>query len=342
MSPVADAVEAIAPPGVLRVGLVLPPSRRYPRLPPELLAGFESGAASARDREIALVPIACGAGARAPIVAATDAVKRGAVDVLAGFVDANAAASMAPLLEQRGIPFVACDMGADVVRHRCENAMVASGSPGLVQASHAMGRWAPAHMGTRALLVADFLESGYDMVYAFREAFESHGGEVVAVEVTGMPHGATGFDSIVRTVRDTRPDFVFAFFSGHRAERFLRFYDAHRLARVAPLAGPGLLTERVTSGELPAGCEGVVTAATWRGEEGSPFAKLGREAARRIAQAAPAETAPAVFLRRLSRSRAGLANVTVDRISGGDLASAACRDLRASVKTGWAQTYLAA
>lgn len=342
MSPLAHAVQALPSSRPLRLGLVLPPSSRYPRLPAELLSGFESFAATSAERDIALVPIACAAGARAPLVAAADAVKHGAVDVLAGFVDANAAAELAPLLGERGVPFVATDMGADLVRHRCASPMVAHSSLGYWQASHALGRWAAANLGRRVVIVTDFLESGHDLVFAFREAFEAGGGEVLDVAVTGLPDGTDRFTLAASAIREARPDFVCAFFSGHRAERFLRFYDAERLARVAPLAGPGLLADAAVSRDLPASCEGIVSAASWMAEEASPFAMLGRETARRIAGAELADTAPVTFLRRLSRRDGRLVNVTMAQLPADERPQAACRDLRAAPRTGWSQAYLAA
>ncbi len=305
ISPMARAATAMRAPDVLRLGVVLPQSTRYPQLASQLLAGFQAYAASPANlhgRPMAVVPIGCGCGARAPIEAASDAVKRGAVDMLTGLVDPNLARRMAPLLEERGMLFVASDMGADVVRHRWESPFLVRNSLGYWQASYAMGQWAPAHLGPRALIVSDFLESGYDMVYAFRRAFEGRGGEVLGVSVTGLPDGSGTFAEVGRAIRARRPDFVYAFFSGHRAERFLRFYAGERLARLAPLAGTGLLTDSATVPDLPAGSEGVVTAASWAmdvpspegealrsayrslgGDEPSLFAMLGYETALRIA-----------------------------------------------------------
>jgi ABC-type branched-subunit amino acid transport system substrate-binding protein len=358
MSPAAQAIASLPSSGALRLGIVMPPSARYPGMARELLSGFEAFARSSEASggpRMALVPIACGAGARAPVIAASEAVERGAVDMLAGFVDANLAGQMAPLLEARGIPFVVSDMGADVVRARWASPLLARNSLGCWQSSYAMAQWAPAHFGTRALVVADFLESGYDMVYAFRRAFEANGGEIAGLHVTGLPDGSGSFAEVKRAIEAQRPDFVFAFFSGHRAERFVRFYDGERLSRVAPLAGTGLLTHAARCGSLCAGAEGIVTAATW--EEGGmgPFAMLGHETARRIARGVSrsggdlvgahgemGETALPVFLRRVSMSNGRLVNATIARLPAMDLPADACREMRAMIKTGWAQAYLAA
>ena len=381
VSPLAGAALAVSPAGALRLGVVLPKSTRYPQLADQLLGGFEAFATSPRARSgraIALVPIACESGARAPFLAAGEAVKNGRVDMLAGLVDRNQACRMAPLLEERGVPFVVCDMGADIARVRRESPQVVRNSLGYWQSSYAMGQWAPAHLGARVLIATDFLESGYDMVYAFRQAFEAAGGEVAGVKVTGLPDGSGAFSEVAEAMRSLRPDFVYAFYSGRRAEAFLRFYVGEQLSSVAPLAGAGLLTDAATLASLPRGSEGVITVSTWatdlqgpenaelraayrrvRGAEPSPFAVLGYETAQRIASGlahtawigprgavvaceAMCDTSSPVYLRRVARTPSGLANVTTARLPAVEVPEATGRAMRAMIKTGWAQAYLAA
>jgi branched-chain amino acid transport system substrate-binding protein len=354
MSPAVQAIVAIPSTGVLRLGIVLPPSVRYPGMSRELLSGFEAFAASspAGGLRVSLVPIACGAGARAPLLAAGEAVKRGVVDMLAGMVDPNLAGEMAPLLEMHGVPFVVSDMGADVVRKRWASPMLARSSLGCWQASSAMGQWAPAHLGRRALVVADFLESGYDMVYAFRQAFEAGGGEIVDLRVTGMPDASGTFADVKRAIEAHRPDFVFAFFSGHRAERFVRFYDREGLARVASLAGTGLLTHAGSSRASWPGSAGIVTAACWENTAASPFTTLGHATAQRIAAGLGrqggeprdemGETPLPVFMRRVTASNGRLVDTTIARLPPVALPDDACCEMRGMIKTGWAQAYLAA
>jgi ABC-type branched-subunit amino acid transport system substrate-binding protein len=379
LSPFARAIGAMPSSGALRLGIVLPPSARYPEMADELLSGFHAftdSAKAAGGRRLALIPIACAAGPRAPLISASDAVNRGAVDMLAGFVDTNLAGQMTPLLEAHGIPFVVSDMGADVVRKRWASPLLGRNSLGCWQASYALAQWAPGNLGTRALVVADFLESGYDMVYAFRRAFEASGGEVVALHATGLPDGSGSFESVKQAIESQRPDFVFAFFSGHRAERFVQFYESERLSRVAPLAGTGLLTHAPACGRLCSGAEGIITAASWEDGETSPFAMLGYETAQRIAMGlarhgadladpiaaarsiaaaevvgprgrvaahdAMGESAPPVFVRRVSMSNGRLVNATIACLPAIDPPADACREMRAMIKTGWAQAYLAA
>jgi ABC-type branched-subunit amino acid transport system substrate-binding protein len=302
MSPLAKAAFG-AMDAPLRVGIVLPQSIRYPELSRQILAGFQAYAATPGGRSLALLPIATGSGPRAGLDAATKAAQSGSVDVLAGMVDRNSAFRIRQVLEDRGTPFVVCDMGADIVRDRRESKYLIRSSLGYWQSNFALGRWAPANLGARAVIATDFLESGHDMVYAFRRAFEEAGGEVLDVQVTGIPDGTKGFAKVGHAVRSQRPDFVYAFYSGKRADTFLRYYEGDGLSRVAPLAGPALLTDSaVSAGTSSAALPGITTVSPWapdhesvengalqsafrefHGSEAGLFALLGYETAQRIA-----------------------------------------------------------
>lgn len=274
MSPLAVAALAGEQAARLRVGIVLPQSNRFPDLSLRTLEGFQSFAATPAGRVLQLVPIAVDRGPVAALDAATRAVEGARVDVLAGIVDRNRARRLAPVLEANGVPFVVSDMGADIVRNHRESAFLVRNSLGYWQSCFAMGEWSAGNLGTRALIAADFLESGHDMVYAFRHGFERAGGEILDVKVTGIPDGTAGFAKAGDAIRSQRPDFVFAFYSGKRADAFLHYYESEGLSHIAQLAGPALLTDAASStGILPSARAGIVTASTWAPDLDAPLAR---------------------------------------------------------------------
>jgi branched-chain amino acid transport system substrate-binding protein len=371
--PAARIARACSP-RTLRLGVLLPHSTRYPELAREFLAGFEAYAASdvARGR-VAVVPIACVAGdASATVAAAVRATECRSVDVVAGFAGGELAARLAPALEPGAVPFVACDLGADFVRARSDSALLVRHSLGYWQANYAMGPWAAAHLGRRVLIATDFLESGHDVVYAFRRGFEAEGGEVVGVVRTGLPDGTGALPEVAAAVRSTVPDFVYAFYSGKRAQAFLHAYQAAGLAGATPLAGAAMLTERAGT----AAFEGIVTAASWGPETAGPFGVLGYETAHRVAAGAQAldgatgnpralaraitgapfdgprgrvvpdgelaEAPGPAYVRRRTQTAAGLTEVVIERLPAVELERAMRRELRTQIKTGWSQAYLTA
>ena len=345
--PLARIAHACSQPRAVRLGVILPRSTRYPELAREFLAGFEAFAASDGGRgRLHVIPLACSPdGVQGAMAAAIRAARCESVDVVAGIASRDLAACMAPALEAHAVPFVACDLGADFVRPRRDSALLVRNSLGYWQANYAMGRWSAARLGRRAVIAADFLESGYDIVYAFRRGFEAAGGEVAAVARTGLPNGTASFSEVASAVHSTAPDFVYAFYSGRRAAAFLRDYEARGLARTTPLAGGAMLTEH----DPGAGFDGIFTAASWAPAAQGVFASLGHEAARRVAAGldapgagAAADTPVPLYVRRLTHATAGLADVVVDHQPAIELAPGTHRALRAMVKSGWTNAYLTA
>ncbi|MCQ9371928.1 ABC transporter substrate-binding protein, partial [Corynebacterium sp. 35RC1] len=150
------------------------------------------------------------------------AVQSGSVDALAGWLPADAAAELVPLLQEHAVPFLASDTGADRPSGR-----PAARSPWLIP--HTLALWescallgheAPRRWGSRAVLCMGFLESGYDFPHEFRAAFEAAGGTVAALHVSGLPDGRPEFDGLVAALKGTSADFVVALYSGRQAGRF--------------------------------------------------------------------------------------------------------------------------
>lgn len=191
----------------------------------------------------------------------------------------------APLREAQR-PALICDIGADVLRQGHESLWVQRHSLGYWQTSHAMGVWSAAQLGPRALIAADYLESGHDLVYAFHRGFVSAGGETPSVRVSNAAELSTDLPALFEAIRAERPDFVYALYAGDRARQFLAAYTQANLG--IPLAGPALLTQAVDQAERFPHAEQVIQASAWpvsQAAPGCPLELLGFEAALRLANA---------------------------------------------------------
>ncbi len=254
------------------VGVLLPESSRYPTLSAEFLAGLSGGAAASGLPAPRWLPLPYGRSARAAVRQAQAAVQSGSVDALAGWLPADAAADLVPLLQQHAVPFLASDTGADRPSSR-----PAARSPWLVphtlalwQSCAVLGREAPRRWGTRAVLCMGFLESGYDFPHEFRAAFEAAGGTVAAVHVSGLPDGRAEFDGLVAALKGTSADFVVALYSGRQAGRFRAAWQ--RLGMEGqrppvlglPFAHGGLLTSSATAAALQLGTDAGERLAQWQ------------------------------------------------------------------------------
>ncbi len=294
------AAAAMAPAPARRaaqVGVFLPASARYPTLAAEFTLGLESAFAKQDLPAPRWVPLAYRQNPGPAVRQAREALQDGALDMLAGWIPLRSALALRDDAEQRGIPVLASDTGADktpatgrttpwIVNHTLE----------LWQSTALLGHLAPRRWGTRAVVCMGLLESGYDFPFEFRKAFEAAGGRVAATHVSGLPDGSAEFAGLLSAVKGARPDFVLALYSGAQAERFHAAYRRAGLHMQYPLVGsrfshghgsapsaPAFLPS-VASWEAPgAACAAVAAACRQQGMGFTGAALLGFEAGQRIA-----------------------------------------------------------
>ena len=243
-----------APAAHRTVGVLLPESSRYPTLSAEVLAGLDAGAAASGLPSPRWLPLPYGRSAPVAVRQAQAAVQSGSVDALAGWLPADAAADLVPLLQEHAVPFLASDTGADRPSGR-----PAARSPWLIP--HTLALWescallgheAPRRWGTRAVLCMGFLESGYDFPHEFRAAFEAAGGTVAAVHVSGLPDGRAEFDGLGATLKGTSADFVVALYSGRQSERFRAAWQRLGMEGRRPLVASPVALDHPLSASSPA------------------------------------------------------------------------------------------
>jgi len=243
-----------APAAHRTVGVLLPESSRYPTLSAEFLAGLDAGAAASGLPSPRWLPLPYGRSAPVAVRQAQAAVQSGSVDALAGWLPADSAAELVPLLQAHAVPFLASDTGADRPSGR-----PATRSPWLIP--HTLALWescallgheAPRRWGTRAVLCMGFLESGYDFPHEFRAAFEAAGGTVAAVHVSGLPDGRAEFDGLGATLKGTSADFVVALYSGRQSERFRAAWQRLGMEGRRPLVASPVALDHPLSASSPA------------------------------------------------------------------------------------------
>jgi branched-chain amino acid transport system substrate-binding protein len=298
--PNAAAREAIT------VAALLPQSTLHPSIDHSFLAGMRLGFAHTRSasmRPIAIVEAPYGRSPAQALSHARALVADTGVDLLTGVLSANGVTDLAPLLAERGRLMVASDVGANVLNRRSEHPALFRNSLGYWQSNLALGGWAAAQLGQRAVIASSFYDSGYDSIYAFRQGFEGSGGTVAETVFTHHPAHPRDLALALDTIAALQPDVVYAAYSGHRAADFLRAYADSRLAGRVPLVGPGMLADESLLAEAGSAALGVRTALSWSldlpsahnqrfvsaarqaGATADPFAVLGYDAALLIAQA---------------------------------------------------------
>jgi branched-chain amino acid transport system substrate-binding protein len=258
----------------LGVGVVLPRAARSPALAAGLLRGLDlalGGRAPVR------VLAAWYEGGQRDAARQVEAMAAGGgVSVVVAAMSRQEAAALGPLLAERGVPLLVADVGATMLRPSWRHPYIFRSSLGHWQSAWALGQWAAANVGRRALIASGFYDSGFDTVHALWSGFEAGGGERPALVVTGGPGAPPDLGAAARAAR---ADLVLAAYSGPGAARFVGGYAGSGLGGL-PLLGPGPLVADELLPRQGSAALGVRSASTWAAD---------RPAARALAAGVPAD-----------------------------------------------------
>ena len=380
-----------------RIGVVLPESQRYPALASSMLAGLKLAFAERGNlvggRQAELLPAIYGDRVAGATRQARALILEQDVDLLVGVMSSAATAPLHDLLQAHQVPLILTNAGANVVRQRGQGPYIFRISLNDWQANWAVGAWAASHIGKTAFIATSFYESGYDSSYLFARGLERAGGTVLGRHITHVPRQTDTFTPMLAAIRQANPDFVYAAYSGQQAQDFMRAYASANLAGRVPLVGSGFLLDDSLLAQYGQTALHSISGLTWAptldipqnnaftsayhaaaGQPADPFAVLGYDAGRLIADAVDAtagktrsrgqllkalrtrelssprgslvmnqqaqSSATPIYIREVRRHQGALSNIAIARIdsmAGLDEAAA----IRASIKSGWLDAYLA-
>jgi branched-chain amino acid transport system substrate-binding protein len=319
-------------------------------------------------------------------------IEEQSVDLLVGVMSSAATVPLRALLEAHQVPLILTNVGANVVRQRGGGPYLFRASLNDWQANWATGAWAANHIGKTAFIATSFYESGYDTSYMFARGLERAGGTVLGRHVTHLPRQADTFSPMIAAIKQASPDMVYAAYSGQQGRDFMRAYADANLAGRVPLVGSGFLLDESLLAQHGQAALHSISGFAWAleldtpenraftsayraaaGRPADPFAVLGYDAGRLIADAVDATTntdatnqlltalrtrqlqsprgglamndqtqsgATPLYIRQVRRQRGVLGNAViakVDPLVALDEAAA----IQASVKSGWLDAYLA-
>jgi branched-chain amino acid transport system substrate-binding protein len=245
------------------VGLLVPSAQLYPDLASSFIAGiqlfFDITEGQFVASEINLISEEIGFGELAAREKSTKLLETDGVDVVAGIVSSRVAARLGPLFQQHQIPLIASNLGANVIRPGERTPYLVYNSLNHWRASRTAGTWAANQLGKRGVVCSSLYHNGYDAVHAFGFAFQAAGGEILQTYVHQTPFDQTHLASVITSIRETSPDFVYASFAGHSATDFLQAYAEAGFAREIPLMVSGLMLNEVVLNEAGEAALGVIS-----------------------------------------------------------------------------------
>lgn len=250
----------------LVIGVLLPTSVMFPGVDQALLAGLEGGVGDGSPSpRFVIEPVGAGASADSVVPKLQKLLLVERPHVVVGVAGAGIVPHVRPLIDQHRTPFIACDLGADLLPNGgTPQQFIFWNSLNLWQSTHALGWWAAKELGRAAGIAASFHESGYSIVHAFFQGFlEAGGGHIAGVEVTHRESAtADASDAVARLVAE-KPDFLFGLYSGREGLSFMRAFVDAGLPGTIPLVTTPLMTHGHWMASMPAEVAGARTACSW-------------------------------------------------------------------------------
>lgn len=207
----------------LTIGVLLPEARVYSDVVQQAFLGMQLYAKQFAQRNLEFIVQHVGTTPYAIRQGAESLLAQGKIDVLTGLVSPNAFPLLQSTLEQANTLLVAADVGADMIRLAQAHPMIYSHSLGYWQANYALGRLAAKQLGTRAVLLSSFYETGFDALFALRHGFEQAGGTITQLLVSHRPIDPNGYEQqLVQQIKQDEADFVFVLGQGRDAQELLQ------------------------------------------------------------------------------------------------------------------------
>jgi branched-chain amino acid transport system substrate-binding protein len=238
----------------IKVGLMLPYTGTYAALGQAITNGFKlamterGGKLGGREIDIVTVDDESDP-AKAP-ENTNKLVKRDQVDVLVGTVHSGVALAMAKIARETNTLLIDPNAGADELTGPLCSPSFFRISFSNWQPAYAMGKVAADKKHKTAVTVTWKYTAGEQSAGGFKEAFEKGGGKVV--KQLWLPFPDVEFQALLTEIAATKPDVVYAFFSGGGAVKFVKDYAAAGLKGKIQLYGPGFLTDGVLQAQGPA------------------------------------------------------------------------------------------
>lgn len=262
------------------VGIVVPPSQRYPLMLEQLVAGVRSGLAAGGQKGTPVFSRTAHNSAPSGVAAAArDLVVRDKVNTVLVYANPTRTAELDALAAETGAAIVVVDPGAHIVTSSDVSKRALAHSLGHWQSVWMLGAWAAKSAGARVHVITSMYDSGFDTINAFAHGLESSGGKLLGTSLTHKEKGDVAV--AVREAAVSGASVIFVAASGEEASEIFRALAADARTSRIPLLLPGLAVAQL------AGITGLTghTALTWPAGRTSPFQMLGADVGALVAAA---------------------------------------------------------
>jgi len=252
----------------LKIGVLLSRSNVYPEIGKNLIEGLKLHLDQEKKNnerfQYELVNEEIGYGS--PMMAQDRSQKlilENKVDLVVGMINNEVVGWVKDIFLKYQKPLIVINAGENFLNRSLNNPYIFYNTLNLWQSNWAMGQWAKAHLGKKGLIAVAQYDSGYDALYAFQAGFEEAGGQIVQACINCAQNGEDHTSDTIKAIQELQPDFVFGFYHGPEAIRFIKAYKDAGLNKQIPLVTAGFAVDEDLLPEQGSAALGIKSYLTW-------------------------------------------------------------------------------
>lgn len=242
----APAVQPVAS-QPLKIGVLLPYSDIYAVLGESITEAmqmyFEEIGNEAGGREVELITEDSEMTTDIGLQKSRKLVEQDQVDLVAGLVSSGVANAVRDYYHDNKKVLIIANAGSTAITRAKQSPYIFRTSFSNWQPNWPLGGWAYENVAKKVFVSAPDYAAGHDMVSAFLNNFQAHGGELIG-EPQFTPFPSMGDPApFITEIQNADPPMVFCFYSGGAAVTFVQAYGEFGLTGNIPLVAAGFTVE---------------------------------------------------------------------------------------------------
>ncbi len=250
----------------MKVGVLVPQSKLYPRLGKDFVNGFRFGDATFPNRTIEIVIQTLASGQfRDGFKDVCHAMQlQHQVDAIVGFAETPALDDMATFTEENRLPLIVTNIGGKLPVGIEPSPFLFFNGLDQWQSMWLLGKYVGQQVGDQYLVASEYYEGGYDFTMAFQEGLKLVG------EATPLANYIKTFNplpgdemTLVNFVKELQPKVIQAAYSGQHALEFFERCAQHQLNENATVAASFYSVAEDLLPQLNVAAVGTLTSTSW-------------------------------------------------------------------------------
>lgn len=228
----------------LKIGILVPRSRQYPRLSLCFIDGIRSGLSGIDDNlyNLFIEDIGIGASSSTVMDKCQKLMLQQQVDMVIAFVGNQVTPELRNLFHSYEKYLLITNMGENDIIHEF-SPFVYYHSLGLWKACWEMGYYIATNIGKKVVVASSFYDSGYGLYSAFFDGLNAGNGTVERFLTSRDVPDEKDMQLLAQAVHDIKPDIVYGIFSGEFSTGFLNQYFGNEDLKNFPLAGSAFMLD---------------------------------------------------------------------------------------------------